>query len=135
MTSSARWAKLVEEWQQSGESADVFAKRHKCKPGALTWWSARFDRDEAKRKALEKVEFIPVVGKAEDNDLACPAEAPRDPRDVPHLPEPQKAKPAQDFGVREACGLVIELGQLRVRVQRGFDTLLLKQVIEALGGC
>ena len=37
-------------------------------------------------------------------------------------------------GRRESGGLVVEIGRVRVRVERGFDGAVLRELVEALGG-
>ena len=36
--SAREWARLVEAWKKSGETAPDFAASHGVKPGRLTWW-------------------------------------------------------------------------------------------------
>jgi len=36
--SGREWARLVEAWKKSGETAADFAAAHGVKPGRLTWW-------------------------------------------------------------------------------------------------
>ena len=36
--SAREWARLVEAWKKSGETAADFAAAHGVKPGRLTWW-------------------------------------------------------------------------------------------------
>lgn len=128
MSSSAQWqADLVQQWQDSGESADVFAKRHKFRPEALIAWAARFDRQKAKCKTSEKLQLVPVAIVADEasGEELGPTE---------ELESISEASSVAKSTIAP-CGLVIEIGKLSVRVQRGFDSLLLKQVIEVLGDC
>ena len=123
-----RQAELVQQWQQSGESAEVFAKRHKFRVESLMLWAARFDRREAKRTPGEKVGFVPVTilddaSAASDTELLQEDSTVAEPEVVPTCPPP------------EPIGLVVEVGHFQLRVQRGFDALLLKQVLDVLGGC
>ena len=89
-------------------------------------WS--FDRRGAKRTAVEKVGLVPVTVL---DDASAASDAELLPQDSP------VAKPGEvpTRAPSEPIGLVVEVGRFRLRVQRGFDALLLKQVLDVLGGC
>jgi hypothetical protein len=43
------WAKRVEAWRGSGESAEVFAEGKGYEGSTLRWWSSQLKRDEQPR--------------------------------------------------------------------------------------
>ena len=43
------WAKRVEAWRASGETADVFAQGKGFEGSTLRWWSSRLGRPERPR--------------------------------------------------------------------------------------
>jgi len=56
-TTGATWAKRVEAWRASGETADVFAQGKEYKGSTLRWWSSRLGRADQPR-------FVRLVPKA-----------------------------------------------------------------------
>jgi hypothetical protein len=116
MTTAEQWARRVIEWQASGESADQFAQRYKCRPETLKRWKRQSAR---KLEQLEQeVRLVPVVH--QEPEPAPEQELPVDP--------PPAVRPSEQ-------GLVVELScGSRVRVHRGFDAVLLRQLIQALEG-
>lgn len=57
MTTAAMWAKRVEAWRASGETADVFAQGKGYEGSTLRWWSSRLGRPE-------QPQFLRLVPKA-----------------------------------------------------------------------
>lgn len=47
MDARAKWKQRVAEWRASGETADVFAKRHGFAANSLRWWSSKIGREAA----------------------------------------------------------------------------------------
>jgi hypothetical protein len=94
-TTGETWAKRVQAWRASGETADAFAQGKGYEGSTLRWWSSRLGQAEQPR-------FLRLVAKA------C--------------------------AVQVDAGVVVEVGQARVRVKAGFDAKLLAQVVAALGG-
>jgi hypothetical protein len=56
-TTETIWAKRVEEWRASGETADVFAHGKGYEGSTLRWWSSRLGR-------AEQPQFLRLVPKA-----------------------------------------------------------------------
>ena len=49
--SAAEWRVLLEEWQRSGESKDVFARERGLVPSTFRWWATELGRRDAGRSA------------------------------------------------------------------------------------
>ena len=49
--SAAEWSVLLEEWQRSGESKDVFARERGLVPSTFRWWATELGRRDAGRPA------------------------------------------------------------------------------------
>ena len=105
-TTEAKWAERVRAWRESGETAQEFARNHGFAASTLHGWSSRLSQ-----------------ATPPDLSQATPAETPRLLRLVP--------KPPSTTSTPE---LVIEVGQARVHVGKGFDAALLSEVVRALGG-
>ena len=43
---SAEWAELVSEWQQSGLSAEAFATQRRLKASTLSWWKWKLETQQ-----------------------------------------------------------------------------------------
>ncbi len=52
------WAKRVDAWRRSGESAAIFAERHGWNPKTLAWWSSR---GLPAKRAKANVAFVEVA--------------------------------------------------------------------------
>lgn len=119
MTSAEQWARRVVEWEASGESAEQFSVRYKCKPEALKWWKRQAVRKQKQREP--EVRLVPVV-QQEVEPRAGEQELPVD-------------QPAAGAAQLSDPGLIVELPcGSQVRVHRGFDAVLLRQVVQALEG-
>jgi hypothetical protein len=94
-TTETIWAKRVDAWRASDETADVFAQGKGYEGSTLRWWSSRLGR-------AAKPQFLQLVPKAGATQLDA--------------------------------GVVVEVGPARIRVNVGFDTRLLAEVVAALGG-
>ena len=128
MRSAIHWASMVKRWQESGQTAEVFARCHNCTPEALSWWNAEFENEAALDRTVGgNVEFVRVVAQSVDVAERKPSQSVKQ-GEVTALSIPS-AEP-----IEQGSGLVVELGSVRILVQRGFDQLLLKQVVEVLGG-
>lgn len=46
MADAATWARRVEEWRASGESAPTYARGRGFAPSTLRWWASRLGRRE-----------------------------------------------------------------------------------------
>ena len=49
--SAAEWRLLLEEWQRSGKTKDVFARERGMVPSTFRWWAAELGRRDAGRSA------------------------------------------------------------------------------------
>jgi len=106
----SEWVERVQAWRASGKSAEEFALGQGYVPGTLKWWSYRMRSTVAEKAKAPR--FLRVVPRPQ----------------VEPKPEPRPAREP----VR--AELVVEVGQVRVRVCRGFDAGLLREVIAAMGG-
>lgn len=106
MASRADWEKRVADWKRSGLTAEVFAAQRGLKPRTLLWWSSTLRRPAGRsgRRATE-VGFARVV--------AVDAGA--------------SARPVEPA----ALEIVLASGRI-VRVRRGFDAAVLRELLGAL---
>jgi hypothetical protein len=67
------WAKRVETWRESGETAETFAEHKGYQGSTLRWWSSRLKRDERPRflrlvpktsAARAEAELVVEIGRA-----------------------------------------------------------------------
>jgi transposase len=107
MASRADWEKRVAEWKRSGLTAEVFAAQRGFKPGTLLWWSSTLRRPATRvgRRAAD-VGFARVVAVDDDGASARPVEP-------------------------SALEIVLASGRV-VRVRRGFDAAVLRELLSAL---
>lgn len=102
----AKWGARVLEWRESGKAAEEFAAGRGFEASTLRFWASRLKNTKA-----ESTERTPVVRMARVVRAARPA----------------------DSTASDAC-IVVEVGQARVAVRRGFDASVLREVIAALRG-
>ena len=111
-STEAMWVDRIEEWTRSGQSAAEFAEGKPFTSGTLTWAASRL------RKG--------AVGKSKQR------------RSRPRGARKQRIQMAEVIRrpsrVAIAEKLVLEIGGARVSVERGFDRLLLRDVVLALRG-
>ena len=100
----AKWAARVAEWRASGTKANEFAEGRSFRGSTLTHWASRLRHGALKRPPQKAVRLARVVRSA---IVAVPVAAP-------------------------SRGMTVEVGVVRVVVQRGFDGALLREVIAAL---
>lgn len=106
------WVERIEEWTRSGQSAAEFAEGKPFTSGTLTWAASRLRngaRGSSKRRASR-----PRAARQTKIQIA---EVVR---------RPQRAVAAES--------LVLEVGGAKVLVKRGFDQMLLRDVMLALRG-
>ncbi|MCX5661514.1 MAG: transposase [Planctomycetota bacterium] len=105
-STSARWARVIEEQRASGLSIAEFCRRRSVSPPSFFDWRRRLSASEPTRATPAFVEV--KVG-------------------------PGEALGSQTVGARgdAALELVLRSG-LRVRVRRGFDRALLRELLAAL---
>ena len=106
--SALEWRGLVERFESSGLSGEVFARRNQLNPRTLLWWQSRIRCGHA--KVSEEFRFVEVLPRAE---VAPPA--------LQGEPSPS----------RRAAVSVYARG-VRVEVRPGFDPATLTAVLEAL---
>ena len=106
--SALEWRGLVERFESSGLSGEVFARRNQLNPRTLLWWQSRIRCGHA--KVTEEFRFVEVLPRAE---VAPPA--------LQGEPSPS----------RRAAVSVYARG-VRVEVRPGFDPATLTAVLEAL---
>jgi len=111
-STEAMWVERIEEWTRSGQSATEFAEGKPFTSGTLTWAASRLRngaRGSSKRRASR-----PRAGRQAKIQMA---EVVR---------RPPTAATAES--------LVLEVGGAKILVKRGFDQMLLRDVMRALGG-
>ena len=106
---AATWRERVRAWKASGRTAAEFADGQGLNANTLKWWAYHLARNAKKAKASSEpaVQMVPVV-RVQRKDRA-----------------PRSTGPS---------GIVLEIGDVRLRVDSGFDCALLREVIAALGG-
>jgi transposase len=116
MTSTeAKWAERVREWRSSGKTAEAFAEGRQFEASTLRYWASR-------------LKVSAVTGQA---DASRPAPK----------PTVAMARVVRGRGTRRAADvrtgggeIAISVGAARITVGRGFDPVLLRDVVVALGG-
>jgi hypothetical protein len=99
-----KWSERVREWKASGKTAKEFAEGQDFKPSTLVYWASCLRHRSD--GAGKPLRSAPRVRMA---------------RVVPVSP-------------RADDGIVVVVGAARIAVRAGFDRLLLREVIAALGG-
>ncbi len=111
-STEAMWVERIEEWTRSGQSATEFAEGKPYTSGTLTWAASRLRtgaRGNSKRRASRaRVRRQAKIQMAEV------------------VRRPSRAVVVES--------LVLEIAGARVLVQRGFDRMLLRDVMLALRG-
>lgn len=104
---AATWRERVRAWKASGRTAAAFVDGQGFNANTLKWWAYHLARNAKKAKAPTEsaVRMVPVVRvQRKDRPPTAPS------------------------------GIVLEIGDVRLRVDSGFDCALLRAVISALGG-
>ena len=106
---AATWRERVRAWKASGRTAAAFVDGQGFNANTLKWWAYHLARTAKKAKAPTEpaVQMVPVV-RVQRRGSA-----------------PRSTAPG---------GIVLEIGDVRLRVDSGFDRALLLEVIAALGG-
>src|SRR6188768_496907 len=112
-STEAMWVERIEEWTRSGQSATEFAEGKPFTSGTLTWAASRL-RNGARGSSSKRRASRPRAGRQAKIQMA---EVVR---------RPPRAAAAES--------LVLEVGGARVLLQRGFDQMLLRDVMLALRG-
>lgn len=98
-----KWSERVHEWKASGRTAKEFAEGREFKPSTLVYWASCLRTGVGGGPRAKKRE--------------------RHVRMVRVVP----------VGTRPEDAIVIAVGTARVAVRAGFDPVLLRQVVTALG--
>jgi hypothetical protein len=106
--SPATWKDRVERWKASGLGAKEFAAAENLSPYSLSWWKWRLQREAG----------APAARKATRNPKARPAS-------MSFVPVVVRDAPATPMDV-------ILPGDVRVRVDAGFDEASLLRLVRAL---
>ena len=59
--SAKEWARLVREWERSGQAAAQFASMHGLRPQRLVWWRWRLGRSGRKAKRTGAARSVRLV--------------------------------------------------------------------------
>ena len=111
-STEAMWVERIEEWTRSGQSATEFADGKPFTSGTLTWAASRL-RNGARGSSSRR------------------ATRPRSGQQA-KIPMAQVVRRPSSAAAAES--LVLEMGGARVLVKRGFDQILLRDVMVALRG-
>jgi len=117
----AKWVERIREWRASWLSAEDFATSEGCKASTLHWASSLLRR-------AAKSPSPTTPSSTESCARARPERRTRSSGEAP-LFLPLRTRPRA-----EAVEMVVEIGAARIRVLRGFDALMLSDVVRALGG-
>jgi transposase len=65
--SATEWRRIVDRWQRSGQSAEVFAKKHRLSKKSLTWWRWRLrtGASSSTESSAAELAFVPLVASPE----------------------------------------------------------------------
>jgi hypothetical protein len=109
---AAIWARRVAEWKSSGLTSEAYCAGRNFTAGGLRHWSHRLGKTVARDAERPSVRLARVVRRRTGTSSAArgaPVEAKADGR------------------------LVVEVGEARVVVARGFDAVMLGAVLDVLG--
>jgi transposase-like protein len=122
-----KWSERVKEWKVSGQTAKAFAQGRDFKPSTLTYWAHR----------LRRVAGQPTASATPGEPVTRSATTPRI-RMVRVRPTRVRASSSSNETATKAdtpsAMMVIAIGAARIEVRRGFDRVLLGELVEALGG-
>lgn len=116
MTKQTReqWEARIREWLESGKSAEEFAANKDYKASSLRWAVSRLGSEKVERSAMATA----VHSRPGETSIAMPRFAPV------HVTRP----------VATSAEMVVEVGGAQIRVTRGADMALLRDVVRALQG-
>jgi hypothetical protein len=121
-----KWSERVKEWKASGQTAKAFAQGRDFKPSTLTYWAHR----------LRRVAGQPTASATPGEPVTRSATTPRV-RMVRVRPTRVRASSPSETATKAdtpSTMMVIAIGAARIEVRRGFDRVLLGELVEALGG-
>jgi hypothetical protein len=108
---AAIWARRVAEWKSSGLTSEAYSAGRDFTAGGLRHWSHRLGKTVARDTETPSVRLARVVRRRTE--------------------APSAARVAVE-GKAEGR-LVVEVGEARVVVPRGFDAMTLEAVLDVLG--
>ena len=120
----ARWAERVREWQGSGLSAEEFASSGGYKASTLKWAASQ----------LRRMVGPTAAAMASSQQASGARVERRHPATTAMTTAPQFLPVRTRAADSATAEMVIEIGAARIRVARGFDGVLLGDVVRALGG-
>lgn len=121
MTRANEWAKRVAAWQASGQSAEDFAKGKGYRAKTLQWWSSELRR-RARRGASK------AQGARKQRSSQRLTSAVRFARVV----RTSQSKASSGRVASSEAGVSVRVGKAEIAVRRGFDDVLLAEVVRAL---
>jgi hypothetical protein len=118
-----KWAERIREWRASGLSAEEFATSKEYRASTLQWMASQL-RDaaaapEGPTAKAGRTRSRPSVRRRAPARSGTPRFLPMRLRNAPLV----------------MGAMVVEIGGAQVRVSRGFDAMLLADVVRALVGC
>lgn len=129
---AAQWARLIEEWAQSGLSVPAFCQQRGLSSGTMKGWLYKPELKGAVGNTC-RARRVPRTTPTETN---MPSPSVPSPRFVPVRLTETAAVQASEPNQRTAIEIILGGGR-RVVVERGFDPETLRQVVIALesGSC
>jgi hypothetical protein len=110
MADTAMWAKRVDEWRKSEQSAREFTAGREFSAGGLRYWAHRLKREAVPASST----VVPMA------------------RVIRSLPETGPTGALAPRPVAREAAIVIEIGAARISVRPGFDVATLTAVVDAL---
>lgn len=114
------WTARVREWKESGVSAKRFAEGKGLTVSTLRRWASRVRKLDGDATTGETLSSASTTGV---NSIGIRMLRVRTKSPTPRV--------SRAFG---AAALTVTVGAARIDVDPGFDAMLLRQVVEALGG-
>jgi hypothetical protein len=135
MTSESMWLDRVTRWRASGQTSDEFASGEGFSAGGLRYWSSRLARagkvkPETRRRPRRKEPV--AAAKPAEVSKSKPVKLSR--VVIDRAGSGSSPKSTVGFVQATRASVAIELGGVVVRVESGFDAVLLRQVVGALAG-
>jgi hypothetical protein len=142
----SKWAKRIDEWLASGLTADQFAKGKDFRPKTLLWHRWRKRRDEGLKEEVDGATVVtrqsrtsvPKAFKRTGTDSSrrtsrrqLSVQVRSGKQVVSPIPIAKVVRTAS-FSPRTR-DVVVEIGVARISVSSGFDAMLLKDVVRAIG--
>jgi hypothetical protein len=103
-TTKSKWAARVREWKASGLSGEEYAEGKGYAGGTLHWWCSRLRHEQGGGQVATQASRV------------------------------RMARVVRTEARRDTGSLTVRVGTAAVEVRAGFDSGLLRAVVEALGG-